>query len=170
MDTNTIKNQESCIINEGTTTKYFKLEKGTSQGDPISAYLFILVLEIVFLYLKENKNIKGINIFCNIFLYSFLYSYILIFLYFFIFLSLKPNMAKCEIAGIGVLKGVSLALHGMDCINLTKKTITILGIHFSYNKKLATEDNFVRHVWKIEKVLKVMENAKSDCGRKNYYF
>ena len=34
---------------------------------------------------------------------------------------LKPNEAKCEIAGIGVLKGVSLALCGMDCIDLTKK-------------------------------------------------
>ena len=40
------------------------------QGDPISACLFILVLEIAFLYIKENKNIKDINIFNNIFLYS----------------------------------------------------------------------------------------------------
>ena len=50
--------------------------------------------------------------------------------------SLKPNKAKCEIVGIGVLKGVSLALCGIDCIDLMKKTIKILGIHFSYNKKL----------------------------------
>ena len=27
-----LRNQESCIINGGTTTKYFKLEKGTRQG------------------------------------------------------------------------------------------------------------------------------------------
>ena len=33
--------QESCIINGGTITKYFKFQKGTRQGDPISAYLFI---------------------------------------------------------------------------------------------------------------------------------
>ena len=38
------QNQESCIINQGTATNYFKLEKGTRQGDPIFAYLFILVL------------------------------------------------------------------------------------------------------------------------------
>ena len=49
---------------------------------------------------------------------------------------LKPNKGKCEIAGIGVLKGVSLALCGMDCIDLTKKTMKILGIHFSYNKNM----------------------------------
>ena len=68
---------------------------------------------------------------------------------------LKPNEAKCEIAGIGVLKGVSLALCGMDCIYWTKKTIKVLGRHFSQNKKLETEENFIRHVRKIEKVLKL---------------
>ena len=68
---------------------------------------------------------------------------------------LKPNEAKCEIAGIGVLKGVSLALCGMDCIDLTKKPLRISGIHFSYNKKLETEENFIRHVRKIETVLKL---------------
>ena len=29
-----LKNQESCIINGGQITKYFKLERGTRQGDP----------------------------------------------------------------------------------------------------------------------------------------
>ena len=42
-----LKKQESCIIN-GSQTNYFKLEKGTRQGDPLSAYLFILVLETAF--------------------------------------------------------------------------------------------------------------------------
>ena len=35
---------------------------------------------------------------------------------------LKPNKAKCEIAGICILKGASQILCGMDCIDLTKKT------------------------------------------------
>ena len=43
----------------------------------------------------------------------------------------------------------------MDCIDLTRKTIKVLGIHFSYNKKLETEENFIRHVQKIEKLLKL---------------
>ena len=37
-----LKNQESCIINGGKTSQYFNLERGTRQGDPISAYLFKL--------------------------------------------------------------------------------------------------------------------------------
>ena len=40
-----------------------KLEKGTKQGDPVSAYVFILGLEILFKLIKNNKNIKGIKIF-----------------------------------------------------------------------------------------------------------
>ena len=33
------KNQESCVINGGRTTKYFPLKRGARQVDPISAYL-----------------------------------------------------------------------------------------------------------------------------------
>ena len=45
-------------------------EKSTRQRGPISAYLFILVLGILFLCIKENKNIKGLNIFNHIFSYT----------------------------------------------------------------------------------------------------
>ena len=51
-----LQNQESYIVNGGTTINYSKLEKGARQGDPISAYLFIIVLEIVFLFTKERKK------------------------------------------------------------------------------------------------------------------
>ena len=51
-----LQNQESYIVNGGTTTNYFKPEKGARQGDPIFAYLFIIVLEIVFLFTKESKK------------------------------------------------------------------------------------------------------------------
>ena len=35
-----LRNKEFCILNGGTTTKYFLLGRGASQSDPISAYLF----------------------------------------------------------------------------------------------------------------------------------
>ena len=65
-----LKNQESCIINGGKTTKYFKLERGAWQGDLISAYLIIIFLEIFFMFLKNNPKVKGLNIFKHKFLYT----------------------------------------------------------------------------------------------------
>ena len=32
------RDQESCVINGGTTTKYFSLGRGGRKGDPISAF------------------------------------------------------------------------------------------------------------------------------------
>ena len=65
-----LKNQESCVINGGRTTKYFKLNRGARQGDLVSAYLFILALEILFMLIKENPRAKGLNIFYHCHLYS----------------------------------------------------------------------------------------------------
>ena len=64
-----LKNRESCVIN-ARTTSYFKFKKGARQGDPISAYLFILALENLFYLIRTNSKIEGLNI-CE---YSFLHS------------------------------------------------------------------------------------------------
>ena len=42
------------------------------------------------------------------------------------FSGLKPNLRKSEIAGIGVLKGVQVAVCGMRCIDLNMNTLKIL--------------------------------------------
>ena len=64
------KNEEPCVSNGRETTKYFKLNRGARQGDPISDDLLILALEILFLLIKENAYINGLNIFDQCYLYS----------------------------------------------------------------------------------------------------
>ena len=56
-------------MNGGFITQYFNLEKEARQGDPISAYLFILALEFLFELIKNNADIRRITIFNHAFLY-----------------------------------------------------------------------------------------------------
>ena len=56
-----MKNLESRVINGGETIPYFRLERGTRQEDPISAYLFIIALEIVFSLIRQILTLKAYN-------------------------------------------------------------------------------------------------------------
>ncbi len=53
---------ESTIVNNGTSGKLFKLQRGVSQGCPLSAYLFITALETLANKIRNDENIKGIKI------------------------------------------------------------------------------------------------------------
>ena len=138
-------------------TLFLKLNRGACQGDPISAYLFILAFEILIIIIKENPHIKGLNIFDNCYLYSAYADDTTFFLkgvnsikemvnnfhIFSSFSGLRPNLSKCEIAGIGLLTEVKVTVCGIEYVDLVLDTIKILGTHFSYNEKLKEERIFV---------------------------
>ena len=161
-------NQQSCVINGGFTTRYFNLEKVTRQGYPISAYLFIPALEVLFKLIKNNADIRGITIFNHTFLYTafaddsafFLNELLSIknlidtFTVFSLFSGLKENFSKCEIAGLGSLKGVLEAVCGLKSINLATDSIKILGVHFSYSSTLKVQNNLLDTVKSIQQVLR----------------
>ena len=71
------------------------------------------------------------------------------------FSGLKINKSKCEVAGTGVMKEVKVALCGVECVNLLTNAIKILGIYFSYNKKLENKKNFLDHITEIQKVVNI---------------
>ena len=146
------------VLNGGTTAKHFLLGRGARQDDPISAYLFILALEILFYLIRSKPEIKGLTVFDHCCLYSayaddttfFLQDTISIknmvdtFWVFSYFSGLKPNFKKSEIAGIGTLKGVQVVVCGLRCIDRNNDTLKILGTHFCYNEKLKKEKKIVR--------------------------
>ena len=68
---------------------------------------------------------------------------------------MKPNKSKCEVVGIGALKEAKMALCGIKCTDLRLSTVKILGIHFSYNKKIENDENFLKQITSIEKFLKL---------------
>ena len=53
------------VMNNGFASRWIPCKRGCLQGVPTSALIFILVIEVLAVRLKENHNIKGINI-CNI--------------------------------------------------------------------------------------------------------
>jgi len=53
-------NSESCVINNGKYSEFFKLERGCRQGDPWSPYIFILIIEPLSQYIKHNIRISGL--------------------------------------------------------------------------------------------------------------
>ena len=102
---NVLNDQISGVINGGTTTQYFNLERDACRGDPISAYLFLLTLEMLFLLSKKHPVIKDIEIFEQCFLIlitqmiqpiAYLFE---LFNTFPVFSGLKPNLKKMRNSG-----------------------------------------------------------------------
>ena len=130
-----LNNQKLCVINDSNTARCFPLQQGAHQVDPFSAYVFILCLEISFILIKNDPNIKGISIFEDCYLFTaytdgttfslkdenFIVHLSEKFKLFSDFAKLKPNTTKGEIARIGLLKGVQEAVCGMRCTDLFKK-------------------------------------------------
>ena len=104
-----LNDQQSCIINGRFATQYFRLRK---------LHAKVTLLEVLFTLIKSQDNIYGIDLYD----YSFLFTAyaddstfflkgiasvrILVdtFKVFSCIPGLKPNINKCEISGLGILK------------------------------------------------------------------
>ena len=146
------KNISSCVINNGFSTPSFNLKRGVRQGDPLSPSLFILVLELLAVSIRNNDQIKGIAAYGSeiklvIFaddMTSFVrdkLSYHTLFDtidLFGTYSGLKVNHDKTEILLLGNMD-VSCSELGVDEIS---KVIKILGVYFTFNHSLFYKLNF----------------------------
>ena len=55
--------KKAAVIYNGHSIGYFQLSRGSRQGDSLSANLFIRASELLFIQVRENENIHGIEIF-----------------------------------------------------------------------------------------------------------
>ena len=143
-------------MNNGLSTGYFKLSRGTKQGYLLSSYLFILVLEIPFIQVRNDPSVQGFKIGdIEIKLSAFADDTI-----FFVrnkesinrllnimrkfgeFSSLHASVEKCEACWIGCSKCRTDKPVNCKVTSLIRSSIKILGVHYSYNREVAEDKNF----------------------------
>ena len=53
---------EAAVLQSGILSDFFDIQQGCKQGDPISAYLFLLCAQVMFLLIMNEPTLKGIKI------------------------------------------------------------------------------------------------------------
>ena len=160
------KNIQSCVVNNGLTTGYFALERGVRQGDPLSPYLFVVVVETLALAIRQNEVIKGISIGkeeTKLLQYADDTTVVLsdrdsaraLFNLLEVFRKLsglKINTSKTEGMWIGSLRNNKSKPFG---IRWSGEPIKALGVYYSYDIKLLHEKNFIERLDSVKKLINV---------------
>jgi hypothetical protein len=162
---NIYTNISSCVTNCGFSSKDFNITRGVRQGCPLSAYLFIVVAEILAIKIRENKNIRGINIgnieikvvqmaddttnFLND--EESLKEVLSTLDRFKVLAGLKLNLSKSEALWLGKSRDSKQTPLGLKWV----KGVRALGIYFSYDEKEMEEKNFTEKLKELKKLLAI---------------
>ena len=157
-------NPECCVTNNGYASSFFSISRGIRQGCPISALLFLLVVEIMSLHIKQNPDIVGICVGDESIKVSQLADDTTLFLKdtyslneALLFLDkfkkssgLKLNKGKTEVIWIGSKIYCNEKPLGLK---ITKSSVRCLGILCHTDIDNAVNENFELKVKKIKKLL-----------------
>ena len=171
-------------MNNGSSTDFFKIQKGTKQGDPLSPYLFISVLEILFIQIRNDKAIRGFKIGdIEIRLTAFaddstflvrdkqsINRILNIMKTFGTFSSLNASIEKCEVCWIGQYRFRKDRPVKCKLTSFVTSSIKILGVHFSYNKEIADDKNFLDLLSCTRSVLNTLHQRYLTLGEKIHVF
>ena len=156
-------NISSCVTNCGYSSEHFNISRGVRQGCPLSAYLFIVVAEILSIKIRNNNNIKGITIgeqeikviqmaddTTNLLKDErSLEETLNILEKFYSYSGLKLNLSKCEAMWIGNKRDSGDKPLGLQWVKGAKA----LGIFFSNDGKVMYEKNFTNKLKELKRVL-----------------
>jgi hypothetical protein len=159
------KNITSCVTNCGFSSESFEITRGVRQGCPLSAYLFIVVAEILAIKIRNNDGITGIKIGnsevkvvqmaddTTSFLSDIksLEETLVTLEKFHKYAGLKLNATKSEAMWLGIEKDSKEKPLDLKWVKGTKG----LGIYFSYDKKEMDENNFTKKLKELKMLLAI---------------
>ena len=161
------KNISSCVINNGYSTGLFEIQRGVRQGDPLSAYLFIICLEILSINIRSNQKIQGIKVGKDEIKMGLFADDLTAFVRddcslinvelvreFGKSSGLQVNFEKSEIMLLGNRNSASVDSN--EILNISvKNAVKILGVHFSYDFRLRQTLNFDEIIKSVKGKLKI---------------
>ena len=153
----------SSVMNNGFATQPFKLSRGVRQGDPLSPYLFILVLETLAINIRNDIKVGGIKIDNQELKLVIFADDLTVFLKdkesfyqlsntlhtFGVYSGLKMNKQKTEVMNLGSSRVTAEELS----VEHIPKAVKILGIHFTYDYVLFQRLNLDSIVKSLKKTL-----------------
>jgi len=158
------RNGSACSIKTSlVASKHFYLERGVSQGCPLSGIFYVISMDLLTQSIRRSKDIKGIHIEGNevvkltqyadhtAALLADIKSVSKLFDLLSLFgkcSGLKINQAKSEMQWLGSMH------HRKDAIcnlQISDDPVYVLGVHFTYNIELSHKKNFFKKLGSLQK-------------------
>ena len=172
--------RKSCISNNGFISEKFNIKRSTMQGDPLSPLVFILALELLFIAVRSDENIRGVKVEGQEIKLS-------------AYADDSSYMVRDESSGINLLStigafskifGIQVNRSKSECLIMkfesqtasyedkflgipVVETVKILGHYFGRNKIICDFQNFYSKLNKMEKIMNIWKQRDLTLLGKN---